>query len=361
MKNIFAFISIILFSTNYLFAQEKPLRLAIAGVTHGHIAEVARRVGGQDFIIVGVVETDDRYRTNNALTGMVDKDLFYADLNKMLDETKPEAVAAYGSIYDHMSFVEACAPRGIHVMVEKPLATTYKDAKRIQHLAQKYGINVITNYETTWYRTNWHAHKLIDEGQIGDVVRMNIYDGHQGPREIRCGEEFLEWLTDPVLNGGGAVTDFGCYGANIATWYLNGTEPLSVYAVLKQHKPHTYPKVDDDATIIIEYPKTTVQIMASWCWPMNRKDMYIYGHDGYIYQKTNTEMETLIKGKQTPIFEAPELISPYDDTFRMLRAIVRGEIELDKYDPNSLENNIMVVRILEAAKKSAAKGKAIRF
>lgn len=361
MKKIFALISIILLSANYLFAQDKPLRLAIAGVTHGHIAEVARRIAGEDFIIVGIMEADDRYRSSNALTGQVDEDLFYADLNKMLDETKPEAVAAYGSIYDHMAIVEACAPRGIHVMVEKPLATTYKDARRIQRLAQKYGINVITNYETTWYRTNWHAHKLINEGQIGDIFRMNIYDGHQGPREIRCGEEFLEWLTDPVLNGGGAVTDFGCYGANIATWFLKGTEPLSVYAVLKQHKPDVYPKVDDDATIIIEYPNTTVQIMASWCWPMGRKDMYVYGHDGYIYQKTNKDMETLIKGKHNSEFEAPELNSPYDDTFKMLKSIVRGEVKLDEYDPNSLENNIMVVRILEAAKKSAARGKAIKF
>lgn len=360
MKRISTIILFILLIIN-VNAQEKPLRLAIAGVTHGHLGEVASRLDRGDFVIVGVAEPSDKYRNRNVLAQRLDKSLFYSDLEQMLDEAKPEAVAAYGSIYDHLAVVKACAPRGIHVMVEKPLATTYKDALEIERLAKKHGIKVLTNYETTWYRTNWHACKMVKEGKLGDIVRMNVYDGHQGPKEIGCDKMFLEWLTDPILNGGGAVVDFGCYGANIATWFLDGKKPVSVYAVLQQNKPKTYPNVDDDATIIVEYPGTTVQIMASWCWPMNRKDMYIYGHDGYLYQKNGNQMETLINGKHTPLFRAPDLKAPYDDTFRLLKAVVRNQIELDPFDPNSLENNVMTVRILDAARKSAAKGKAIRF
>lgn len=362
MKKLMTCLTALICCMTTIPAQEKPLRLAIAGISHGHIDEVARRIEKTtDFCIVGIAEPDDELRKSNVLTDKVDESVFYSDLEQMLDETKPEAVAAYGSIYDHMAVVEACAPRGIHVMVEKPLATRYKDALKIRNLADRYGIKVITNYETTWYRTNWHANKLVKEGQLGEIFRMNIYDGHYGPWEIRCREEFLKWLTDPVLNGGGAVVDFGCYGANIATWFLEGEKPKSVYAILKQHKPEVYPKVDDDATIIVEYQGVTVQIMASWCWPVGRKDMYIYGHDGYIYQKTGEDMETVIKGKATPLFKAPELTAPYDDTFRFLRAVVRDQIKLDPYNPNSLENNIMVVQILEAARESADKGKAVRI
>ena len=325
MKRISTIILFIFLFIN-MNAQEEPLRLAIAGVTHGHLGEVASRLDRGDFIVVGVAEQDDTYRNRNVLARRLDKNLFYSNLEKMLDETKPEAVAAYGSIYDHLEVVKACAPRGIHVMVEKPLATTYKDALEIERLAKKHGIKVLTNYETTWYRTNWQAYKMVKDGKLGDIVRMNVYDGHQGPKEIGCDKMFLEWLTDPILNGGGAVVDFGCYGANIATWFLDGKKPVSVYAVLQQNKPKTYPNVDDDATIIVEYPGTTVQIMASWCWPMNRKDMYIYGHDGYLYQKNGNQMETLINGKHTPLYVAPELKAPYDDTFRLLKAVVRNQI-----------------------------------
>ena len=342
-------------------ADDAPLRLAVAGVTHGHLGEVVSRMRRGDFVIVGVAEPRDEYRNNNGLTGRLDPSLFYADLGQMLDETHPEVVVAYGSIYDHLAVVEACAPRGIHVMVEKPLAVNNKDARRMARLAEKYGIKVLTNYETTWYSTNQHARRLIDEGKIGTPLRINIYDGHQGPKEIGCSPMFLEWLTDPVLNGGGAVVDFGCYGANLATWLLHGQEPISVYAVLAQRKPDVYPRVDDDATIVVEYPGCTVQIMASWCWPKNRKDMYVYGSKGSVFQLTPTSMETRIDGRDSGHFDAPQLEAPYNDSFRFLRAVVRGEITLPPYDLSSLENNLMVVRILDAARRSARTGKPVKF
>ena len=360
-KQLLIIISVFVLGSIAVCAQEAPLRLAVAGVTHGHLGEVVRRMNRGDFEIVGVAEPRDEYRAKNDLTGRLDASLFYADLCQMLDETKPEVVVAYGSIYDHLAVVEACAPRGVHVMVEKPLAVNSKSARRIAKLAEKYGIKVLTNYETTWYSTNQYAKQLIDEGQIGTPLRINIYDGHEGPKEIGCSPMFLEWLTDPILNGGGAVIDFGCYGANLATWLLKGQEPLSVYCVLKQHKPDVYPRVDDDATIIVEYPSCVVQIMASWCWPKGRKDMYVYGSLGSIFQLTPVQMETRIHGHDSGSFDAPKLKQPYDDSFRFLRAVVRGEIELPPYDLSSLENNLMVVRILDAARRSARTGRPVKF
>ena len=112
---------------------------------------------------------------------------------------------------------------------------------------------------------------------------------------------------------------------------------------------------------MVEYPGVTVQIMASWCWPYNRKDMWIYGLDGYIHQDTGRRMETLIKDKKSGMFEAPALQSPYDDSFRYLKAVVRGEIPLGPTDLASIENNVIVVKILEAAKKSSKTGKSVKI
>ena len=339
----------------------KPLRLAVAGVTHGHVGEVAGRVGRGDFEVVGVSEENDTYRADNPLSKKVASEVFYKSLTEMLDQTKPEVVAAYGSIKEHLAVVEAAAPRGIDVMVEKPLAATFEDALRIQQLAQQYGIKVVTNYETTWYSTNHYAKQLIDEGKIGEVKRINVQDGHQGPFEINCEPRFTDWLCDPILNGGGAVMDFGCYGADIVTWIRKGERPQSVYAVLQQNKPNKYPKVDDDATIVLQYPGMTAQIMASWCWPWNHKDMTIYGDNGYIYQRTGTRMDTLIGEEFTTDVDVPKLEQPYNDAFRYLKAVVRGDIKMQPYDLGGLENNVLVVEILEAAKKSASTGKSIEL
>ena len=81
--------------------------------------------------------------------------------------------------------------------------------------------------------------------------KVVIHDGHQGLKEIGVNKEFLDWLTDPIQNGGGALIDFGCYGANLMTYIMNGQQPISVTAVTQQFKPAVYLKVDDEASIIV--------------------------------------------------------------------------------------------------------------
>lgn len=340
---------------------QKPLRLAVAGVSHAHLHEVIVRMDRGDFEVVGVAEPDEQLRMNNPLRKKLDASLFYADLGEMLDKVKPEVVVAYGSIYDHLSVVEACAPRGIDVMVEEPLAVNMEHANRMADLARKNNIKLLTNYETTWYNTNYEAYRLIKQDDaIGKINRIEVYDGHEGPIEIGCGKEFTDWLTDPKLNGEGAVIDFGCYGLNLTAWLMNGEKPKSVYAVLKQFKPDKYPKVDDDATIILEYPSAVVQVMGSWNWPKGRKDMHIYGSKGYIYQDTPTSMRIYINRKEETVQPSP-LKAPYNDSFYYLKAAVRNEIEIAPTDLSALENNLTVVQILDAAIKSAKSGKPVHL
>lgn len=359
-----SFILAFLFAVSSLFASAQdtsPLRLGVAGLSHAHLGEVTSRLNSGDFQIVGIAERDTALWRNNRLRNHAGMDAFYLDLGEMLDKTKPEAVIVYESIYDHLSVIEQCAPRGVHVMVEKPLSTNTAHAKRIAELAKQHGIMVLTNYETTWYPSNHEAYDLVkNQGTVGRISRINVYDGHQGPIEIGCGPAFLRWLTDPVLNGGGAVIDFGCYGANLATWLMNGERPKSVHAVLKQQKPDKYPKVDDDATITVEYENATVVIMASWNWPYNRKDMHIYGDKGYVYQDNKTDMR-ILAGRERSEKKVGPLPAPYDDPFRYLKAAVKGEIKLKPYDLSSLENNLIVVEILEAAVESGKTGKTIIF
>ena len=356
-KKRFAAILLLTALCSTLLAKE-PFRIAVAGITHDHLNGVVNQLRQGDIQVVGVWEADARYLHNNSLTGKLPEDLFFSDLGTMLDRTKPEAVVAYGSIKEHLAVVEACAPRGIHVMVEKPLATTVKDAERMAALARKHGILLLTNYETTWYASNRYVKQEIDAGKIGPIFRIEVYDGHQGPVEINCSKKFLEWLTDPVLNGGGAVMDFGCYGANLATWLLGGKKPSSVYAVLQHLKPDVYPKVDDDATIILKYPGTTVEINASWNWPVNRKDMYVYGNDGFLYQANPRRVGTALNSGAE---EVKALEAPYDNPFRYFEAAVHGEITVSPTDLSSLENNLIVVEILTAAKKSSETGRPVKL
>jgi predicted dehydrogenase len=338
---------------------KKPFRIGVAGLTHDHVRWLLGRVHDGDMEIVGIAEPNRELALRYLKEHNIPLSLLYPSLDEMLDKTKPEAVAAFNSIDEHLDVVKMCAPRGIHVMVEKPLAVNLEQAKEMEALAKKHDISLLTNYETTWYGSNNDAvKKLTGSGVVRKVV---IHDGHQGPKEIGVSKEFLAWLTDPKKNGGGAITDFGCYGANLTTWLMHGERPLSVIAVTQQIKPELYPNVDDDATIILTYAKAQVIIQASWNWPFGRKDMEIYTERGYaIADRDSVEFRLSYESK--PEFEkSSSLPTPYHDPFVYLAAVVRKEIKVSPNDLSALENNMLVMEILDAAKRSVKEKRVISF
>ncbi len=343
---------------------KQQVKLAIAGMTHGHIAFILRRKDKGDFILSGVYEPNKELALSLAKKYNFNPSLIYNDLGKMLDEVKPEAVVAFGSVFEHMAVVEACAPRGIHVMVEKPLATNVAHAERMAELVHKYNIQLLTNYETSWFPTTAKSFQLVNDSSfVGKLRKVVIHDGHRGPKEIGCDKVFLEWLTDPVQNGGGALIDFGCYGANLMTGLMHGEKPISITAVTRQFKPEIYPKVDDDATIVVNYKNAQCIIQASWNWPFDRKDMEIYGESGYVItidkenmRVRNREMRT----EKSEVITAKD-IEVYEDPFTYFYDVLKGKTTMNPDGLYALDNNIMVVRILEAARESALKGKTVNL
>ena len=347
-------------------AGDAPIRLAVAGVTHGHVSWILDREnkGKTDIVLVAIYEPDRDLASRLARQYHISEDLLYTDLDKMLDAVKPEALVAFGSIYEHMKAVEACAPRGIHVMVEKPLATNLAHAMKMEELARKHHIYILTNYETSWYPTTEKTYQLVnDSNYIGKVRKVIFHDGHEGPKEIGVSREFLHWLTDPVQNGGGALIDFGCYGANLMTYLMQDEEPVTVTAVTRQFKPAVYPEVDDDATIVVDYPSAQCIIQASWNWPFGRKDMEVYGESGYVISANNTLLRTRniqSKGEHTMQITSRD-VQVYEDPFSYFADVIKGLIQIPEMGLYSLENNVRVVRILDAARESAQSGKTIHF
>ncbi len=345
------------------FAQDEPLRIGVVGLTHTHVHWILGAKGNKDFKIAGIVEPNKdlakRYMDEHGLS----MDLVYDTIEDMINAAHPEAVTAFGTIYEHLKVVETCAPKGIHVMVEKPLAVSWEHAQKMKALAEKHHIHLLTNYETTWYPTNHRAKKFVEEGTIGDIRKVVVRDGHRGPKKIGVNREFLEWLTDPVQNGGGAITDFGCYGANLMTWLMNGERPSTVTAVTQQQQSENNPKVDDDATIILTYEKANAIIQASWDWPIGRKDMVIYGLTGAIYADNRHDLRIRMAegydGFDETSYTLEEREAPYNDPFSFFSAVIRNKIKLKPYDLSSLKNNMLVVEILDAAVRSAKERKTI--
>ncbi len=339
---------------------QEPIHLAIVGLVHDHAMGFFPRLQGRhDVELVGVVETNrdliERYSQKFHLR----PNLFYPSLEALFAATNVNAVATFTDVYDHKQVVETCAAHHVDVMMEKPMAVNMKAAEAIAEAVKKSGIQLVVNYETTWYPGNWAAYQMVhDQHQIGDIRRMVVHDGHNGPKEIGCSTNFLAWLTDPVLNGGGAINDFGCYGADLATWLMDGQKPTSVFCVAHQIKPDIYPKVEDDATIVLTYPKAQAVLEPSWNWPFNRKDMEIYGQTGYVLVPQPNMLRVRIGDMSDETASTPPaLTGPDADPLSYLVAVVRGEIKPTGL--SSLDVNMVVVEILDAAHKSARTGKRV--
>jgi predicted dehydrogenase len=285
---------------------------------------------------------------------------FYSNYVAMLDEAKPDAVIVTTANDKHLEILRECAKRHIHYSVEKPMATNATDAREMERLANQAGIKLMVNYWNAWVAPTHELFHRVKDGQLGTVQKIIVRYGHGGPKEIGVSQYFADWLYDPVKNGGGAIMDFGCYGAEWALW-LKG-RPMRVFAIAKSLKVAQQNKVDDDSTIVLDYSDATVIIEASWDWPYSMGQVQVFGPKGSLlatrnelfYRSTdNRSAKTGLEGEpvslNAPPQETSNPIAYFVDHIRHAKPIE---------DPLSTNLNVQVMEILDAARESLRTGQA---
>src|SRR5262249_14650486 len=128
-------------------------------------------------------------------------------------------------------------------------------------------------------------------------------------------------------------------------------------AVTQRLKPEVYPRVDDEATIVLEYPAAQAIVQASWNWPFDRKDLEVYGRTGQALTVGQTGLRVRLEGKPEETRQASALAPPGDDSLSYSAAVVRGEIKPS--GPSSLMNTLVVTEVLDAARRSAETGRRV--
>ena len=358
MKNIL----LLLLVSLPLSAQE--YKIAVIGLVHAHVwGHLQTMVEGKTAKLVGVSEPNAELVAEAKKAGVADS-LFFPEYIKMLEQTKPDIVWAFVENNRHLEIAKACAPRHINVIFEKPLASSYDDAKQIQALANKYGIRVMTNYQMAWWPANYVAKAAADRGDIGTVYRLHGVVGHGGPGfEGPRNKYFFAWLTDPVQNGAGALMDFGCYNALWSLWYLG--KPQSLYATAEHLRPDHFPKVEDSAVLILNYPNGVGIFEGSWDLPRSYQDLEVFGRPdpssgkspGSLYM-TQSGVE-LRHGKETKSLGIDPL--PEDEKEPIAYMVSRLKQNKPVEGLTAPEINVQVIRIIDLAKESIKTGKTVPF
>jgi predicted dehydrogenase len=340
-------------------AAEAKTRVAIVGLDHDHVWGLLKDLASEpDAELVAIAEPNPAL-VDQAKPKVSASVKFYSNYVQMLDEAKPEAVIVTTENDRHLEILRECAKRHIHYSTEKPMATNAADAREMERLANQAGIKVMINYWNVWVAPTHDLFHRVRAGQVGPVQKIIVQYGHAGPKEIGVSQYFADWLYDPVKNGGGAIMDFGCYGAEWALW-LKG-RPARVSATAEKLKVEQHNKVDDDATILLEYPDGTAIIEASWNWPYSMGQVQVFGPKGSLlatgkdlfFRPTNDNGAKMgLEGErialEAPARETSNPISYFVDCIRNDKPIE---------DPLSTKLNVQVMEILDAARESVRTGK----
>ncbi len=329
-------------------------KMAVIGMVHGHVwGHLGTMLKGEHAKLVGIAETEPELIETAKKRGATDVP-FFSDYHKMLDELRPDFVWSFVENNRHLEIVEACAPKKVHVIFEKPLAATYAQALEVRRLAREHGIQVMTNYQMAWWPANYAAKAAVDAGSLGQVWRLRGIVGHGGPGGPEgLNKYFFNWLTDPEKNGAGALMDFGCYNALWSLWYFG--RPEKVYAQVNHLRPREFPKVEDNADLLLSWRESAGLFEGSWDLPRGFQDLEIFGLKGSVYMK-NGSAELRAGGDSRPLTLdplPPERAEPIAYLVNSLRAGKPLE------GLTALDINVGVVEIIEAAKMSVKSGNAV--
>jgi predicted dehydrogenase len=336
-------------------ANDSKLRFAVVGLDHDHVWSLLKDIAQEpDAELVAIAEKDA------SLVDRAKKEVpagvrFFSDYVQMLDETHPAVAIVTTSNDRHLEILRACAKRHIHYSTEKPMATSAADAREMERLADAAGIKLMVNYWNAWAPSTHALFQKVRAQEIGPVQRITVQYGHRGPKEIGITQQFAGWLYDPKKNGGGAIMDFGCYGAELSLW-LKG-RPARVFATTRKLKTEQHNEVDDDATIVLDYPDATAVVEASWDWPYTKEQIEVFGPKGSLlatHQNLYFRSAAARGPNIAPSGEALSLDALPPEASNVVAYLidrVRNSKPID--DLLSARLNVQVMEILDAARESA--------
>jgi predicted dehydrogenase len=181
----------------------------------------------------------------------------YADLV----DSRPDGVIVCSENANHRPLVEMAASRGIHVLCEKPLATTLDDARLVVDACERAGVLLMTAFPMRFSAPVIEIKSRLDQGDFGRVLCFNCTNQGELPTKHRS------WFVDPVLAGGGAIMDHTVHLVDIMRWYL-GSEVTEVYAQANRIFHANEVEVETGALEMLTFDNGVfASIDASWCRP----------------------------------------------------------------------------------------------
>jgi predicted dehydrogenase len=288
----------------------QPFRIGVLGLTHDHVWGVLSPLkdGGPAALVAAAdahAELRKKFETEYGRP-------VYDGPDQLLAAEELDGVLVYSDNRTSVELALAAVSRGLHVLIEKPLAADLEGAERLLAAVESAGVRLMVNWPFAWWPQMQHALHLAGSGEIGDVWQVKYRAAHAGPKELGCSEFFCEWLYDPHLNGGGAYMDYCCYGAALARTLLG--MPEHVTAVVGRLVRDDM-QAEDNGVLLMSWPHATAVSEGSWTQAGNLSSYIatIYGTRGTLLVEPRSGGRLLLATSDHPMGEPVEVPPPSDE------------------------------------------------
>ena len=145
----------------------------------------------------------------------------------------------------HAQVTLDAARAGVHVVCEKPLCLNFREADAMIAACKAAGVHLMYAEELLFAPKYVRAHRLVEEGALGDVYMVKQGECHYGPH--------ADWFWDVRRSGGGVLMDMGCHSVEFGRWIYGKERPVSVYAQLGRFAHRERTRGEDQSLCIVEY------------------------------------------------------------------------------------------------------------
>ena len=235
------------------------LRIGVLGLTHDHVWDNLPHVLACDGCEL-IAAADPHQPLLDKVAGQYGV-ASYLDYQEMLERESLDAVFVYADNRAGAELAAGAARRGLHVLIEKPMAADLAGAQKVMAAAEEAAVRVMVNWPFAWWPQLQKAVTMALNGELGDLWSVKYRAAHAGPREMGCSDFFCDWLFDEDKNGAGALMDYCCYGANLAGLLMG--MPRHVLGVTGRLVKREIP-VEDNAMVVMTYPNGVAVAEASW-------------------------------------------------------------------------------------------------
>ncbi len=247
-----------------------PIRFGILSFAHYHANFWAEAINEHPGAVLLGIWDDAEERGKDAASRFACD--FDPDLGALLDRC--DAVGITSETALHADLVEAAAAAGVHVLCEKPIATSLADAHRIEQAVNSSGVHFMQNLPKRFDPINAELAELIRSDNLGQITLLRIRHGHHHGLDSSF---TARWYTDRTLSGGGTLIDEGVHATDLAHWLLGN--PESVVAAASSNALGLDVEDTGVATFVFQNG-ALAEITTGWTFTAAEQSVEIFGTKG---------------------------------------------------------------------------------